>query len=158
RRHLYRVRVADHGQLGLVDHQGVALYGRRAVAVLPAHRGLDRGEAVDDTGALLEGGVTEVGRGASEQPLDQGRSRPDATVGLLVRLDHERGRARDERRGLAGTAEVLDPRRRALVVEALLEPGQVRRAQRPAEVTRRGQIRHPGLLRHTARREAGDVV
>ena len=68
-------------------------------------------QRVQQAGALLIRRVAEVGRGAGQQLLDQGRRRPGAAVGVLVRLDDERGRARGQRRRLAGAAEVLDRRR-----------------------------------------------
>src|SRR5262249_46388366 len=97
-----RAAVADDGELRRAGDDRVrAGAGRRAVAVPPGPGGLDRGERVQLAGALLGGGVAEVGRGAGEQLLDQGRAGAYAVVRLLVRLDDQRRGPGDERRGLA---------------------------------------------------------
>ena len=119
---------------------------RLAVAVLDGHGQLDRAVGVHLAGTLLGGRQAQVGRRAGEDLLDQRGGGAHAVVGLLVRLDHQRRAARDERGRLAGTAEVLDRRRSALEVGAAGEAHRVGGADGPAVFAGCHQVGYPAAV------------
>src|SRR5205814_7586501 len=90
--------------------------------------------------------------------LDQRGGGAHAVVGLLVRLDHQRRAARDERGRLAGTAEVLDRRRSALEVGAAGEAHRVGGADGPAVFAGCHQVGYAAAGGGAGRRDGRGVV
>ena len=153
------VRLRDNGELRRRGDE--ALPSRRGLTcvVLQRERRVDGAKRIDQASALLERGRAEIVRGAHEKTLHRRRRRVGAAVRAAVCLDHERGRAGGERRGLARPAKHLQLRGRARVGEALVVRRDVGRAERPAEVARRHDVdgARPAL-REAAGADARDVV
>src|SRR3954471_24211025 len=125
----------------------------------PRLRQLDRAQRVEQTGALVLGGDTEIGRAAEEDLTDGGRRRLVVVVRLAIRLDDERRGSRRERGRLARAAEVYEADRAA--ADRVLAVGvgrDVGRARGPVQVAGGDEVRHSPVLGDAGAGERRDLV